>query len=45
MAPYGDWETLCPQQTFTQEGLLANFPNSTAEPWTVLDVSVVDSQC
>lgn len=39
-AAYGDWQTLCPTQTFTQEGLLANFPNSTEQPWTVLDVSL-----
>lgn len=39
MAAYGDWNTLCPTQTFTQAGLLANFPNSTDAPWTVLDVS------
>ncbi|KAK9893363.1 hypothetical protein P389DRAFT_20272 [Cystobasidium minutum MCA 4210] len=37
MGVYGDWQTLCPSQTFTQEGLLKNFPDSTAEPWTVLD--------
>ncbi|KAK9893364.1 hypothetical protein P389DRAFT_175350 [Cystobasidium minutum MCA 4210] len=37
MAAYGDWNTLCPTQTFTQAGLLANFPNSTDAPWTVLD--------
>jgi hypothetical protein len=34
---YGDYATLCPQQTFTQAGLLKSFPDSTAEPWTVVE--------
>lgn len=37
MAIYGDYATLCPQQTFTQAGLLKSFPDSTAEPWTVVE--------
>ncbi|KAK4701719.1 hypothetical protein P7C70_g4504, partial [Phenoliferia sp. Uapishka_3] len=35
MAAYGDYDTLC-QETFTQETLLASFPDSTEEPWTLL---------
>lgn len=33
---YGDYETLCPK-VFTEASLLASFPNSTMEPWTVLE--------
>jgi len=40
MGVYGDWQTLCPNQTFTQEGLEKNFPDSPYDPWTVLDVSI-----
>lgn len=39
MSTYGDWQTLCPEQTFTQAGLEKNFPDSPYDPWTVLDVS------
>lgn len=35
MAAYGDYATECPN-TFTEATLLASFPDSTAEPWTVL---------
>lgn len=44
MSAYGDWNTLCPQQTFTREGLLANFPNSTEETWTVIEVRIILSE-
>lgn len=35
-----DWETKCPEQTFTEAGLQANFPGSTEAPFTVLDVRI-----
>lgn len=36
MAAYGDYQNLCPQQTFTEAGLQKTFPGSTAAPWTFL---------
>jgi len=36
MAAYGDYEELCPEQTFTEEAKLRNFPDSTRAPWTVV---------
>lgn len=32
----GDYETLCPQQTFTYAALQKSFPGSTEQPWTLL---------
>lgn len=37
MGVYGNWAEDCPTDTFTEEALLKNFPDSTAEPWEVLD--------
>jgi len=37
MAAYGDYATLCPQQTFTQAALRKSYPDSTEEPWTLLE--------
>lgn len=37
LAAYGDYDTLCPQQTFTQAAMLKNFPTSTYPAWTVLE--------
>lgn len=34
---YGDYETLCPRQTFTQAALQKSFPGSTEEPWTLIE--------
>lgn len=36
MAVYGDYNTLCPNETFTQASMIANFPNSTRPPWDVI---------
>jgi len=35
MAAYGDYETLCPNQTFTEEAKLRNFPESNRSAWEV----------
>lgn len=35
MAAYGDYESLCPNQTFTEENKLANFPDSNRTAWEV----------
>lgn len=32
----GNYKELCPRMTFTREGLLKSFPDSTSEPWTML---------
>ncbi|KAK9900817.1 alpha/beta-hydrolase [Cystobasidium minutum MCA 4210] len=37
MAAYGDYETLCPQTTFTENALHKSFPNSNADPWTLVE--------
>jgi len=37
MAAYGDYNTLCPIQTFDEENLRKNFPNSDREPWVVVN--------
>lgn len=37
MAAYGDYNTLCPIQTFTEEAKLRNFPESDREPWVVVN--------
>lgn len=37
MSSYGDYNTLCPQQTFTEEAKLKNFPNSTLPNWEILE--------
>lgn len=37
MAAYGDYATLCPQQTFTQAALNKAFPDSTEAPWVLLE--------
>lgn len=36
MAVYGDYNTLCPNNTFTEAAKLKNFPNSTRPAWDVL---------
>jgi len=36
MAVYGDYNTLCPNQTFTKATELKNFPDATRPPWTVV---------
>lgn len=33
---YGDYNTLCPL-VFTQAALLQSFPDSTLEPWTMIE--------
>lgn len=37
MAAYGDYNTLCPNQTFSNASEHKNFPNSTRAPWTVIE--------
>jgi len=38
MAAYNpNYDTLCPQQTFTQAGLGQSFPQSTSQPWEVIE--------
>lgn len=37
MAAYGDFNTTCPNQTFTEASMLLNFPNSKFPPWTVVN--------
>lgn len=34
---YGDYNTLCPAQTFDEQTLLKNFPNSDRQPWVVVN--------
>lgn len=36
MAAYGDYDALCPEQTFTEEAMRSNFPDSTFPPWEVI---------
>ena len=36
MAAYGNYNTLCPQQTFTEAEMRKNFPQSTRQPWTMV---------
>lgn len=43
MGVYGDnWQTKCPEQTFTQANLDASFPDETGAPWTLIGNSSVD---
>jgi len=37
MGSYGNYDTLCPTQTFTQAEQLKNFPNSTLVPWELIE--------
>ncbi|KAH8918714.1 hypothetical protein BT69DRAFT_1353710 [Atractiella rhizophila] len=36
MASYGNYNTKCPNETFTEEAMLKNFPDSTRAPWEVV---------
>jgi hypothetical protein len=36
MAAYGDYNDLCPMQTFTEAEMRKNFPNSRRAPWTLI---------
>merc|ERR1711939_860008 len=37
MAAYGDYETLCPQQTFTEASMRQNFPNTDLPAWEIIE--------
>ncbi|KAM0790325.1 hypothetical protein ACM66B_003210 [Microbotryomycetes sp. NB124-2] len=37
MAAYGDYDTLCPQQTFTAAEMALKAPDSTSAPWQVIN--------
>lgn len=37
MASYGPYDTLCPEQTFTEEEMRSNFPESTLPPWDLIE--------
>ncbi|KAK4047497.1 hypothetical protein OIV83_005410 [Microbotryomycetes sp. JL201] len=37
MAAYGDYDTLCPQQTFTPAEMALKAPDSTSPPWQVIN--------
>lgn len=37
MAAYGDYDTVCPEQTFTPEEKAAKAPDSPSAPWQVIN--------
>lgn len=34
---YGDYATICPQQTFTQQAMRQNFPNTNLPAWEIIE--------
>jgi hypothetical protein len=45
MAAYGDYNTTCPNQTFTEDSKLRNFPDSPRPPWLLIEEWDTPSGC